>query len=169
MGKNKTDAENQEVLEEKKEQEATVDPRDEEIKKLEEELSKLHDSHLRTLAEYDNYRKRTEKEKLEIYTNATVAAAAMIVPIADNIERALGAADSDEQSMKKGVEMIYSQLKEAFEKLGIEENYIRIYAQGINQQKIDVTKNDLVTTYHDAKFEPQNIKVLILTNKKRKF
>ena len=94
---------------------------DEGLKKLEEELSKLHDSHLRTLAEYDNYRKRTEKEKLEIYTNATVAAAAMIVPIADNIERALGAADSDEQSMKKGVEMIYSQLKEAFEKLGIEE------------------------------------------------
>ena len=52
-----------------------------------------------------------------------------------------------------------------WQKLGIEENYIRIYAQGINQQKIDVTKNDLVTTYHDAKFEPQNIKVLILTNK----
>ena len=52
-----------------------------------------------------------------------------------------------------------------WQKLGIEENYIRIYAQEINQQKIDVTKNDLVTTYHDAKFEPQNIKVLILTNK----
>lgn len=52
-----------------------------------------------------------------------------------------------------------------WQKLGIEENYIRIYAQEINQQKIDVTKNDLVTTYHDAKFEPQNIKALIFTNK----
>ena len=52
-----------------------------------------------------------------------------------------------------------------WQKLGIEENYIRIYAQEINQQKIDVTKNDLVTTYHNAKFEPQNIKALILTNK----
>lgn len=52
-----------------------------------------------------------------------------------------------------------------WQKLGIEENYIIIYAQEINQQKIDVTKNDLVTTYHDAKFEPQNIKALILTSK----
>ena len=53
-------------------------------------------------------------------------------------------------------------------KLGIEENYIRIYAQEINQQKFDVTKNDLVKTYHDAKFEPQNIKALIFTNKNLK-
>lgn len=55
-----------------------------------------------------------------------------------------------------------------WQKLGIEENYIRIYAQEINQQKFDVTKNDLVKTYHDAKFEPQNIQALIFTNKNLK-
>lgn len=91
------------------------------IMKLEQELSQLKSQHLRALAEYDNFRKRTEREKLEIYSNATIAAATEILPIADNIERALEVKDSDEQSMKKGIEMIYSQLKNTFEKLGIEE------------------------------------------------
>ena len=118
MAKKKTEAEN--INEEVVEQEAT-DERDEKIKKLEEELAALKEQHLRTLAEYDNYRKRTEREKLEIYSNATVSAVAAILPIADNIERALEVKDADEQSMKKGVEMIHNQLKASFEKLGVEE------------------------------------------------
>lgn len=118
MAKKKTEAEN--INEEAVEQEA-MDERDEKIKKLEEELAALKEQHLRTLAEYDNYRKRTEREKLEIYSNATVSAVAAILPIADNIERALEVKDADEQSMKKGVEMIHNQLKASFEKLGVEE------------------------------------------------
>ena len=118
MAKKKTEAEN--INEEVVEQEA-MDERDEKIEKLEEELAALKEQHLRTLAEYDNYRKRTEREKLEIYSNATVSAVAAILPIADNIERALEVKDADEQSMKKGVEMIHNQLKASFEKLGVEE------------------------------------------------
>jgi len=120
LAKKKTEAENAQASEEIKEQEV-LDERDEQIKKLEEELAALKEQHLRTLAEYDNYRKRTEREKLEIYSNATVDAAAAILPIADNIERALEFKDADEQSMKKGIEMIYNQLKASFEKLGVEE------------------------------------------------
>ena len=118
MAKKKTEAEN--INEEVVEQEV-IDERDEKIKKLEEELAALKEQHLRTLAEYDNYRKRTEREKLEIYSNATVSAVASILPVADNIERALEVKDADEQSMRKGVEMIYNQLKACFEKLDVEE------------------------------------------------
>lgn len=103
------------------EKEPQEDPKDLEIKKLREQLKTLQDQQLRTLAEYDNFRKRTEKEKLAIYTDATAAAAAEILPIADNIERALEAKDADEQSLRKGIEMIESQLHNTLKKLGVEE------------------------------------------------
>lgn len=100
---------------------AQEDPKDTEIQKLREQLKALQDQQLRTLAEYDNFRKRTEKEKLAIYTDATVAAAAEILTIADNIERALEVKDADAQSLRKGIEMIETQLRNTFRKLGIEE------------------------------------------------
>ncbi len=100
---------------------AQEDPKDTEIQKLREQLKALQDQQLRTLAEYDNFRKRTEKEKLAIYTDATVAAAAEILTIADNIERALEVKDADAQSLRKGIEMIETQLRNTFKKLGIEE------------------------------------------------
>ena len=103
------------------EKEPQENPKDLEIKKLREQLKTLQDQQLRTLAEYDNFRKRTEKEKLAIYTDATAAAAAEILPIADNIERALEAKDADEQSLRKGIEMIESQLHNTLKKLGVEE------------------------------------------------
>ena len=103
------------------EKEPQEDPKDLEIKKLREQLKTPQDQQLRTLAEYDNFRKRTEKEKLAIYTDATAAAAAEILPIADNIERALEAKDADEQSLRKGIEMIESQLHNTLKKLGVEE------------------------------------------------
>ncbi|MBQ4258329.1 MAG: nucleotide exchange factor GrpE [Clostridia bacterium] len=100
---------------------AQEDPKDTEIQKLREQLKALQDQQLRTLAEYDNFRKRTEKEKLAIYTDATVAAAAEILTIADNIERALEVKDADAQSLRKGIEMIETQLRNTFKKLGVEE------------------------------------------------
>ena len=114
-------AANELPADEKEPEKPQEDPKDLEIQKLREQLKALQDQQLRTLAEYDNFRKRTEKEKLAIYTDATAAAAAEILPIADNIERALEAKDADEQTLRKGIEMIETQLQNTFKKLGVEE------------------------------------------------
>ena len=91
-----------------------------ELEKLKAENAELRDKYLRLLAEFDNYRKRSVKERQEIYPEATASAVAAFLPLADNFERAAGAECSDEK-YKAGVMMIYDQLSNAFKKLGIEE------------------------------------------------
>lgn len=89
-------------------------------KKLQEELDATKDSLLRLRAEYDNYRKRTAKEKEGIYSDAYVDVIKEILPIIDNLERAI-AADGSLEDLKKGVEMTMKGCQDAFNKLGIEE------------------------------------------------
>ncbi|WP_294373102.1 nucleotide exchange factor GrpE [uncultured Clostridium sp.] len=89
-------------------------------KKLQEELDATKDSLLRLRAEYDNYRKRTTKEKEGIYSDAYVDVVKEILPVIDNLERAI-AADGSLEDLKKGVEMTMKGCKDAFTKLGIEE------------------------------------------------
>ena len=89
-------------------------------KKLQEELDSTKDSLLRLRAEYDNYRKRTAKEKEGIYSDAYVDVVKEILPIIDNLERAI-AADGSLEDLKKGVEMTMKGCQDAFNKLGIEE------------------------------------------------
>ncbi len=83
------------------------------------ELADLKDKYQRLAAEYDNFRKRTQKEKAEIYPDAMVAAIKEFLPMADNFERAASAETTDEK-YKSGVMMIQNQLSEAFKKLGVE-------------------------------------------------
>ena len=80
---------------------------------------------LRLAAEYDNYRKRTAKEKENLWTDAKADTVQAFLPVYDNLERALKQETADE-AFKKGVEMTMNQLKEVFSKLGITE----IDAQG---------------------------------------
>ena len=80
---------------------------------------------LRLAAEYDNYRKRTAKEKENLWTDAKADTVQAFLPVYDNLERALKQETADE-AYKKGVEMTMNQLKEVFAKLGITE----IEAQG---------------------------------------
>ena len=75
---------------------------------------------LRLAAEYDNYRKRTAKEKESLWTDAKADTVQAFLPVYDNLERALKQETSDE-AYKKGVEMTMNQLKEVFAKLGITE------------------------------------------------
>lgn len=89
-------------------------------KKLEEELKEQQDKYLRLLAEYDNFRKRSLKEKENAWTTAKADTAAAFLPVYDNLERALKQETADE-AYAKGVEMTMSQLKTVLEKLGIEE------------------------------------------------
>lgn len=89
------------------------------ISELEAALSKTKDAHLRTAAEYDNFRKRTSKEKDALYLDVTAGSVAVLLPVLDNLERALSAENSSVEDMRKGLEMICTAGLAAFEKLGV--------------------------------------------------
>ena len=92
----------------------------EENKKMQEELDLTKDRLLRLTAEYDNYRKRTTKEKESIYADAYIDVIKEILPVIDNLERAM-AAEGNVDDLKKGVEMTVRQFEDALEKLQVEE------------------------------------------------
>lgn len=92
----------------------------EEIKKLTNQVETLKDRLLRLTAEYENYRKRTAKEKEGIYTDACTDVLKEVLPTLDNLERAY-AADGSVEDLKKGIEMTMKGLQSSFEKLGVEE------------------------------------------------
>lgn len=89
------------------------------LDEVNEELKKQKDLLLRTAAEYDNYRKRTEREKAGIYADATATAVQEILPVADNLARALEQKECSVEDLRKGVEMVNIQMEKALEKLGI--------------------------------------------------
>lgn len=91
-----------------------------EEEKLKAELLEQKDKYLRVMAEYDNFRKRTAKERLELISTAKADAITQILPVIDNFERALSAQTQDE-TYKAGIEMIFKQLGEVLKNLGIEE------------------------------------------------
>lgn len=84
------------------------------------ELAEQKEAYLRLAAEYDNFRKRSAKEKDEIYPNAKAEVVAKFLPVFDNLERALQQATADE-AYKKGVEMTMTGLREVMKALGVEE------------------------------------------------
>jgi molecular chaperone GrpE len=92
----------------------------EENEKLKEELDSAKDKLLRLTAEYDNYRKRTVKEKEGIYSDAYVDVLKEIIPIIDNLERAM-VADGSIDDLKKGIEMTMKGCQDSFAKLGVQE------------------------------------------------
>ena len=93
---------------------------DAEIAKLKEEQAALKDQLMRQMAEFDNYRKRTVKEKAGTYEDAKANTLKDLVPVLDSFERAAEAACSDE-TYKEGVMMLLTQFKDALKKLGVEE------------------------------------------------
>lgn len=101
-------------------QEAAADPLLEELEKLRKQMDEKEEQYLRLAAEYDNFRKRSQKEKEGIYQGAKSDAVAAFLPVYDNLERALKQETADE-AYKKGVEMTMTGLKEILSKLGVEE------------------------------------------------
>lgn len=85
---------------------------------LEEELQEAKEKHLRLFAEYDNYRKRTAKEKTETYQNASIKCIEQLLPVIDSFERSIEAECSDE-NFKNGMVMIFGQLKAFLEKMNV--------------------------------------------------
>lgn len=85
------------------------------------EAAKQKDLLMRTAAEYDNFRKRTEREKNALYAAATADTVAAFLDVADNLERALAQKDCAVEDLRKGVEMVQRQMAAALEKLGVKE------------------------------------------------
>jgi len=90
-----------------------------EFEKAQQALAQEHDSYLRLAAEYDNYRKRSQKEKESLYTDIRSETVEKFLPVYDNLERAL-AQETQDAAFKKGVEMTMNQLVSVMEKLGVE-------------------------------------------------
>ena len=106
-------ADSQSEAAEKESQEAEDD--------AEAKLAQMKDQWLRTMAEFDNYRKRTTKEKEQIFNRGVSYVVEAILPVIDNFERALAAAGDREDAFVKGVEMTYNQMLGALKNLGVEQ------------------------------------------------
>ena len=90
-----------------------------EVNPWEEKYNAEHDAHIRLAAEYDNFRKRTVKEKEASYGNGKSDAVAKMLPVYDNLERALNQPTED-AAYKKGVELTMNELVKIFSSLGVE-------------------------------------------------
>jgi molecular chaperone GrpE len=123
----KADAKDAEKKEEKQE-----DP----LEKANKEIADLKDKYLRTLAEFDNYKKRTLKEKAELILNGSEKTVKAVLPVLDDFERALKDKSDDPKAIKDGVQMIFNKFVKALESLGV--------------KKIDTDGKDFDTDFHEA-------------------
>ncbi len=108
---------------------------------LKDEMALLNDKYLRICAEYDNFRKRTQKEKDSLYGDIRANVVTSFLPVYDNLVRALAAETADE-AYRRGVEMIMNQFNKTLEKLGVSE----IKAVG---EKFDPTLHNAVMHVED--------------------
>ena len=92
-----------------------------ELEKKEAELLEANDKYMRLFAEYDNFRKRTAKEKEGIYADAYIDALAQILPVLDNLERAAAFENADAEVLKKGLELTLKSFSETLDKMGVKE------------------------------------------------
>ena len=108
------------------------------LAKSEAELADLKDRLLRQMAEFDNYRKRTMKEKAEIILNGSAGVVTDILPVIDDLERAIANSSKSEDynALKEGVELIYNKLMHTLEQKGL--------------QKISPKNEPFNTDFHEA-------------------
>ncbi len=102
-------------------EEADASPEEDDgLATLQKALEEEQNRYLRLMAEYDNFRKRTAKEKSGIYTDAKADAFTALLPVLDNFDRAFENTDAAPEDFRKGIEMTRNQLLAAFEKAGVE-------------------------------------------------
>ncbi len=119
INEEKNTAEEETAAEETQNREEAEERSNEEI--LEEKLKEQTDKYVRLYAEFDNFQKRTQREKDMRYGDAVIDAAAAILPIGDNLERALKieVKSEDAVKLKEGVEMVLKQFADTLDKLGV--------------------------------------------------
>ena len=95
--------------------------KDKAVEKLEEKVKELEDMRVRQLAEFENFRKRSEKEKSQMFEVGAKSVIEKILPVMDNFERGLQGVSEEEKDAPfvKGVEMVYKQMLTAFEEMGV--------------------------------------------------
>ena len=130
-----------------------------EYEKLLEEKKALNDTYLRMLAEYDNFRKRVQKEKEGLYADGMAEAVEKLLPVLDNLERAASAEATDVQSVLDGVKKVLSQADEIFAKLGVSE----IPAKG---EKFDPELHNAVMHEDNEDFDENTVSDVFLTGYK---
>ena len=99
---------------------AEVTETEQKLQELENNLKDANDKFLRTLAEYDNYRKRSVREKEQAYADSKASVLSEILPVLDNFERAAGNRDAASEDYQKGIDMIFKQFQDILTKLGVE-------------------------------------------------
>ena len=94
-----------------------------ELEEKNKKIEEYHDKLQRLAAEFDNYKKRTIREKDSLYSEAVSDVVSAMLPVMDNLERALqvGSGDNGLQSLKDGVELVYRQMKDSLKNMGVEE------------------------------------------------
>lgn len=98
------------------------DKSEEKIQELGEKLDELNDKYLRLFSEFDNFRKRTQKEKLELFKTASEDVMIALLPVLDDFERAMKASEDNgvDKTHLEGVELIYNKFKKTLEQKGLE-------------------------------------------------
>lgn len=111
---------------------------EEDIKNLEEQIAELKDKHLRLFSEFDNYRKRTTKERVELFKTAHSDLMQELLPILDDFDRAMKSFEESEdvEAVKEGVQLIHNKLQGTLEKKGL--------------KCMDSQGKDFDTDYHEA-------------------
>lgn len=141
---NKANAEDKQQTEKTDKSSASTDKQDEKekenklspLEQLQQENEKLKDQLLRTIAEFDNFRKRTTKEKSDLILNGGKKTVTAILPVLDDFERALEDGSTDVEAVKAGMQMIFNKFIKTLESMGV--------------KKIDTQKADFNTDYHEA-------------------
>lgn len=124
----------EEVVEEKKDKKKRKEKKD----KRDEQIAELNDKLLRNRAEFENFRKRTEREKAQMYEIGAGSIVEKILPVIDNFERGLAAVPEDEslKAFKDGFDMIYKQLITTLDEIGV--------------KPIEAVNNQFDPEYHNA-------------------
>jgi molecular chaperone GrpE len=144
------DTEKQTKSEKKKQKklDETVSALEAKLEAKEKEIAELNDRYMRMAAEYDNFRKRSAKEKDGIYSDAYADALKAILPIIDNLERAL--MFSDGEALTEGVKMTLKQFEDALSRLGVE-------AFGVRGEAFDPHFHNAVMQVEDPELEANTI------------
>lgn len=106
------------------------------LEEAQDQIAALKDQLLRTIAEFENYKKRTLKEKMELIQNGGSKTVTAILPVLDDFERAIADQSNDPQAIKEGTQMIFNKFVKALESLGV--------------KQIETQDQDFNTDFHEA-------------------
>lgn len=113
-----------------------AEPEKDPLEEAREQVASLKDKLLRTIAEFENYKKRTIKEKMELIQNGGAKTVSALLPVLDDFERAVADKSEDPKAIKEGTQMILNKFVKSLESIGV--------------KQIDAVGEDFNTDYHEA-------------------